>query len=147
MSGGENMRNKTLILFFFCRVFEQNSLVSGWSEQILQQRTSPAGEGSDQKEAPPPDRLRGRAGRRQEVMALRFLSLGEGERERVGHCLLCQGGNKSNLMARRNATAARCPRPFQIPYYEFERLGTLEEQVEYLHDKIFPIICKFSHKI
>ncbi|XP_034549975.1 FAST kinase domain-containing protein 3, mitochondrial-like [Notolabrus celidotus] len=33
----------------------------------------------------------------------------------------------------------------QIPYFEFERMGTNEEQVKYLHNKIFPTIFKFSH--
>lgn len=49
-------------------------------------------------------------------------------------------------MATRNTQDALCSRPFQIPYYEFERLRTSQEQVEYLHNKIFPIIFKFSHK-
>lgn len=35
---------------------------------------------------------------------------------------------------------------FQIPYFEFEKLRTQEEKVQYLHNKIFPIIFKFSHK-
>ncbi|XP_068557658.1 FAST kinase domain-containing protein 3, mitochondrial-like [Cebidichthys violaceus] len=33
----------------------------------------------------------------------------------------------------------------QIPYFEFEKLRTQEEQVQYLHNKIFPTIFKFSH--
>ncbi|KAL6100578.1 fastkd3 [Pungitius sinensis] len=33
----------------------------------------------------------------------------------------------------------------QIPFFEFEKLRTLEEQVQYLHDKIFPTILKFNH--
>ncbi|XP_037345451.2 FAST kinase domain-containing protein 3, mitochondrial-like [Pungitius pungitius] len=33
----------------------------------------------------------------------------------------------------------------QIPFFEFEELRTLEEQVQYLHDKIFPTILKFNH--
>ncbi|CAJ1071357.1 FAST kinase domain-containing protein 3%2C mitochondrial-like [Xyrichtys novacula] len=33
----------------------------------------------------------------------------------------------------------------QIPYFEFERLRSLEEQVKYLHDKIFSTISKFTH--
>lgn len=41
---------------------------------------------------------------------------------------------------------ALCSFVFQIPYFEFEKLRTLEEQVQYLHNKIFPIIFKFSHK-
>ncbi|XP_018539360.1 FAST kinase domain-containing protein 3, mitochondrial [Lates calcarifer] len=32
----------------------------------------------------------------------------------------------------------------QIPYFEFERLRT-KEQVQYLHNKIFPTIFKFNH--
>lgn len=35
---------------------------------------------------------------------------------------------------------------FQIPYFEFEELRTQEEEVQYLHNKIFPTIFKFSHK-
>ncbi|XP_070832592.1 FAST kinase domain-containing protein 3, mitochondrial-like [Chaetodon trifascialis] len=34
----------------------------------------------------------------------------------------------------------------QIPYFEFEKLRTQEEQVQYLHSKIFPTIFKFSHR-
>ncbi|XP_049450712.1 FAST kinase domain-containing protein 3, mitochondrial-like [Epinephelus fuscoguttatus] len=33
----------------------------------------------------------------------------------------------------------------QIPYFEFEKLITEEEKVQYLHNKIFPTIFKFSH--
>ncbi|XP_031714489.1 FAST kinase domain-containing protein 3, mitochondrial-like [Anarrhichthys ocellatus] len=33
----------------------------------------------------------------------------------------------------------------QIPYFEFEKLRTQEDQVQYLHNKIFPTIFKFSH--
>ncbi|XP_056144877.1 FAST kinase domain-containing protein 3, mitochondrial-like [Lampris incognitus] len=33
----------------------------------------------------------------------------------------------------------------QIPYFEFEKLKTKEEQVQYLHNKIFPTIFIFSH--
>ncbi|XP_037646662.1 FAST kinase domain-containing protein 3, mitochondrial-like [Sebastes umbrosus] len=33
----------------------------------------------------------------------------------------------------------------QIPYFEFEKLMTQEEQVQYLHNKIFPTIFKFIH--
>uniref|UniRef100_UPI0037E83090 FAST kinase domain-containing protein 3, mitochondrial-like n=1 Tax=Semicossyphus pulcher TaxID=241346 RepID=UPI0037E83090 len=33
----------------------------------------------------------------------------------------------------------------QIPYFEFEKLGTHVEQVQYLHNKIFPTIFKFIH--
>lgn len=33
---------------------------------------------------------------------------------------------------------------FQIPYFEFEKLLTREEQVQYLHNKIFPIVFKFN---
>ncbi|XP_044073844.1 FAST kinase domain-containing protein 3, mitochondrial-like [Siniperca chuatsi] len=33
----------------------------------------------------------------------------------------------------------------QIPYFEFEKLRTQEEQVQYLHNKIFSTIFKFSH--
>ncbi|XP_008291746.1 FAST kinase domain-containing protein 3-like [Stegastes partitus] len=32
----------------------------------------------------------------------------------------------------------------QIPYFEFEMLRTHEERIQYLHDKIFPAISKFS---
>lgn len=35
---------------------------------------------------------------------------------------------------------------FQIPYFEFEKLRTQEEQVQYLHNKIFPTIFKFNHQ-
>ncbi|KAI3356472.1 hypothetical protein L3Q82_017689, partial [Scortum barcoo] len=34
----------------------------------------------------------------------------------------------------------------QIPYFEFEKLRTQEERVQYLHNKIFPTIFKFSHR-
>ncbi|XP_073330116.1 FAST kinase domain-containing protein 3, mitochondrial-like [Pagrus major] len=34
----------------------------------------------------------------------------------------------------------------QIPYFEFEKLGTLESRVQYLHNKIFPTIFKFKHR-
>ncbi|KAM6978375.1 FAST kinase domain-containing protein 3, mitochondrial-like [Tautogolabrus adspersus] len=34
----------------------------------------------------------------------------------------------------------------QIPYFDFEMMGTQEEQVKYLHNKIFPTIFKFSHR-
>ncbi|XP_029935996.1 FAST kinase domain-containing protein 3, mitochondrial-like [Myripristis murdjan] len=33
----------------------------------------------------------------------------------------------------------------QIPYFEFEKLRTQEERIQYLHNKIFPTIFKFSH--
>nr|XP_046260406.1 FAST kinase domain-containing protein 3, mitochondrial-like [Scatophagus argus]XP_046260407.1 FAST kinase domain-containing protein 3, mitochondrial-like [Scatophagus argus] len=33
----------------------------------------------------------------------------------------------------------------QIPYFEFENLRTQEERVQYLHNKIYPTIFKFSH--
>ncbi|KAM6934056.1 FAST kinase domain-containing protein 3, mitochondrial-like [Xenentodon cancila] len=33
----------------------------------------------------------------------------------------------------------------QIPYFEFEQLRTQEEQVQYLHSKIFPAISKFRY--
>ncbi|XP_041663705.1 FAST kinase domain-containing protein 3, mitochondrial-like [Cheilinus undulatus] len=33
----------------------------------------------------------------------------------------------------------------QIPYFELERMRTNEEQVKYLHNKIFPTIFKYSH--
>ncbi|KAM9346884.1 FAST kinase domain-containing protein 3, mitochondrial-like [Symphorus nematophorus] len=33
----------------------------------------------------------------------------------------------------------------QIPYFEFEKLRTKEEQVQYLHNKIFPTVFKFIH--
>jgi len=33
----------------------------------------------------------------------------------------------------------------QIPYFEFEKLRTHREQVQYLHSKIFPTIFKFNH--
>lgn len=38
------------------------------------------------------------------------------------------------------------PLLFQIPYFEFEKLESMEEKVQYLHNKIFPIIFKFSHR-
>ncbi|XP_029315133.1 FAST kinase domain-containing protein 3, mitochondrial-like [Cottoperca gobio] len=33
----------------------------------------------------------------------------------------------------------------QIPYFEFDKLTTLEEKVQYLQNKIFPTIFKFHH--
>ncbi|XP_070694813.1 FAST kinase domain-containing protein 3, mitochondrial-like [Pempheris klunzingeri] len=33
----------------------------------------------------------------------------------------------------------------EIPYFEFEKLTTEEEQVQYLYNKIFPSICRTSH--
>ncbi|XP_022596638.1 FAST kinase domain-containing protein 3, mitochondrial-like [Seriola dumerili] len=33
----------------------------------------------------------------------------------------------------------------QIPFFEFDKLRTQKEQVEYLHSKIFPTIFKFNH--
>ncbi|XP_072253432.1 FAST kinase domain-containing protein 3, mitochondrial-like isoform X1 [Leuresthes tenuis] len=33
----------------------------------------------------------------------------------------------------------------QIPYFEYEKLRTREEKVQYLHDKIYPTISKFRH--
>ncbi|KAM3607703.1 uncharacterized protein V6R79_012275 [Siganus canaliculatus] len=33
----------------------------------------------------------------------------------------------------------------QIPFFEFEKLRSDEEQVQYLHNKLFPTIFKFSH--
>ncbi|XP_040912259.1 FAST kinase domain-containing protein 3, mitochondrial-like [Toxotes jaculatrix] len=33
----------------------------------------------------------------------------------------------------------------QIPYFEFDKLSTQKEQVQYLHNKIFPTIFKFNH--
>uniref|UniRef100_A0A669F532 RAP domain-containing protein n=1 Tax=Oreochromis niloticus TaxID=8128 RepID=A0A669F532_ORENI len=34
----------------------------------------------------------------------------------------------------------------EIPYFEFEKLQTEEEQIQYLHDKIFPAVSKFNNQ-
>lgn len=34
----------------------------------------------------------------------------------------------------------------EIPYFEFEKLQTEEEQIQYLHHKIFPAVSKFNNQ-
>ncbi|XP_075896049.1 FAST kinase domain-containing protein 3, mitochondrial-like [Nelusetta ayraudi] len=80
-------------------------------------------------------------------------SLWEHTHRRMALCLDGQSRfcNNTHHLLGKEATKRRHLRRMgyevvQIPYYEFERLRTSQEQVEYLHNKIFPIIFKFSHK-
>ncbi|XP_070771447.1 FAST kinase domain-containing protein 3, mitochondrial-like [Enoplosus armatus] len=80
------------------------------------------------------------------------LSQWEHTYRRMALCLDGQNrfcGNTQHLLGK-EATKRRHLRRMgyelvQIPYFEFEKLRTREEQVQYLHNKIFPTIFKFSH--
>ncbi|XP_028250253.1 FAST kinase domain-containing protein 3, mitochondrial-like isoform X2 [Parambassis ranga] len=69
--------------------------------------------------------------------------------KRIALCLDGQNrfcSNTQNLLGK-EATKKRHLRRMgyelvEIPYFEFERLGTQEEQVQYLHSKIYPTISK-----
>ncbi|KAG7241733.1 hypothetical protein INR49_025198 [Caranx melampygus] len=65
-----------------------------------------------------------------------------------GHIRFCS--NTQHLLGK-EATKRRHLRRMgfevvQIPYFEFEKLRTQKEQVQYLHNKIFPTIFKFKHR-
>lgn len=53
---------------------------------------------------------------------------------------------KEKLVVNKTPSMIAAPFLFQIPYFEFEKLRTQKEQVQYLHNKIFPTIFKFSLK-
>ncbi|XP_047455943.1 FAST kinase domain-containing protein 3, mitochondrial-like [Mugil cephalus] len=73
--------------------------------------------------------------------------------KRIALCLDGQNrfcSNTHNLLGK-EATKRRHLRSIgyevvQIPYFEFEKLRTSKEQVQYLQDKIFPTITKLSHQ-